>query len=74
MPKSFEDVSHRVRQAAQRQNRSAADGGPRPQAGGPQRRGGGPGRPAALWSPLVNVALAGFAGYVIGCLQARRRR
>ena len=53
-PKTFEDVSHRVRHAARRQERAATSD--RPDAG-----------PGGL-HPLLKVAAALFAGYAVGTI------
>lgn len=68
-PKDFADVTHRVRRQARRLASEAAADAPRPDAsaGGPA-----PSLIAGVSLPMLNLALAGFAGYVLGYLTARR--
>lgn len=72
-PKDFADVTHRVRQQARRLDAATAD-----HASAAPLRGDAPahGPEASLISgvslPLLNLAIAGFAGYVLGYFTARR--
>ena len=69
-PKDFADVTHRVRLQARRLE--AATGVDAPPRDGAPARGPEPSLISGVSRPMLNLAIAGFAGYVLGYLAARR--
>ena len=72
-PKDFADVTHRVRHQARRlEEATAADASAAPLHDDAPASGPEPSLISGVSLPLLNLAIAGFAGYVLGYFTARR--